>query len=136
MELRIHRVILIASFGIATVAGVASIDWHTVDGGGSIFMTGGNAKLAGTVGQCDAGTMTGGGFALTGGFWAAPATASIPGDCDGDGDVDLSDYSGCADCFLGPFGGIGVDCNCCDVDLDGDVDLADFSAVQAVIPGP
>ncbi|MFN2166538.1 MAG: hypothetical protein ACK2U9_09795, partial [Anaerolineae bacterium] len=53
------------------VAQQYSIDWHTVDGGGG-SSTGGVYSLSGTIGQTDASqqTMTGGSYALTGGFWA------------------------------------------------------------------
>lgn len=46
-----------------------SIDWYSLDGGGGIS-TGGIYAVSGTIGQPDAGAMTGGQFALTGGFWA------------------------------------------------------------------
>jgi hypothetical protein len=44
-----------------------AIDWHTLDGGGGTS-TGGRFSLAGTIGQPDAGTLSGGGFVLVGGF--------------------------------------------------------------------
>jgi hypothetical protein len=46
-----------------------SIDWFTVDGGGGIS-AGGAYSMSGTVGQPDAGVMTGGNFAIAGGFWS------------------------------------------------------------------
>jgi hypothetical protein len=48
-----------------------SIDWHTIDGGGGTS-TGGVYSVSGTIGQPDAGVMSGGPFTLTGGFWALP----------------------------------------------------------------
>jgi hypothetical protein len=45
------------------------LTWSTVDGGGHTFSTGGGYGLGGTVGQPDAGSLTGGGYALVGGFW-------------------------------------------------------------------
>lgn len=46
-----------------------SIPWYTIDSGGG-YASGGNFELEGTIGQHDAGpTMTGGQFAVTGGFW-------------------------------------------------------------------
>ena len=54
-----------------------------------------------------------------------------PGDCDADGDVDLTDYSAFANCLNGPLGGIGASCGCADFDEDGDVDLYDAAAFQA-----
>ncbi|MBU0616797.1 MAG: hypothetical protein KKI02_03695, partial [Planctomycetes bacterium] len=63
-------VLLVAATGV--VADDFTLDWWTVDGGGEMFTTGGgDFELSGTIGQPDAGpVMTGGGFDLTGGFWA------------------------------------------------------------------
>ena len=46
-----------------------SIPWWTVDGGGGASQ-GGTFTLNGTVGQADAGTISGGNFSLTGGYWS------------------------------------------------------------------
>jgi hypothetical protein len=47
-----------------------SIDWYKVSGGGGVS-TGGVYSVSGTIGQHDAsGEMTGGNYALTGGFWS------------------------------------------------------------------
>jgi hypothetical protein len=46
------------------------LSWWTADGGGETFSTGGNYSLGGTVGQPDAGLLTGPGYTLTGGFWS------------------------------------------------------------------
>jgi len=46
-----------------------AITWWTVDGGGGTS-SGGGYTLSGTIGQPDAGVMTGGNFSLTGGCWA------------------------------------------------------------------
>jgi hypothetical protein len=55
-----------------------SVDWWTVDGGGG---SSANApySLSGTVGQPDAGTMSGGFYSLSGGFWGGVASAKQPG---------------------------------------------------------
>jgi hypothetical protein len=45
-----------------------SIDWFTIDGGGGTS-TGSVYSVSGTVGQPDAGHMSGGNFTLDGGFW-------------------------------------------------------------------
>ena len=45
------------------------LGWYTVDGGGLTFSVGGSISLGGTVGQPDAGSMTGGAYTLYGGFW-------------------------------------------------------------------
>jgi len=63
--------ILPFAFCMRAVGQNYSIDWHTIDGGGG-QSTGGVYSVSGTIGQPDASqqTMTGGNYALTGGFWA------------------------------------------------------------------
>jgi hypothetical protein len=46
-----------------------SIDWYTIDGGGAMFSTNGSYSLGGSIGQADAGTLGGGSYTLSGGFW-------------------------------------------------------------------
>jgi hypothetical protein len=55
-----------------------SIDWYTVDGGGGTS-TGGVYSLSGTIGQPDAGAMSGGNYTLVGGFWGVVAAIQTPG---------------------------------------------------------
>ncbi len=45
-----------------------SIDWYTIDGGGATFSTGGSYSLGATIGQPDAGLLSGGSYQLNGGF--------------------------------------------------------------------
>jgi len=45
------------------------LSWNTVDGGGHTVSSGGNYALGGTMGQPDAGALTGGRYTLVGGFW-------------------------------------------------------------------
>ena len=82
--------LLVGALGVAYAD--YAIDWHTIDGGGEMFTTGGNFELSGTIGQHDAATvvLTGGNFELTGGFWPGaiagdPCAAFVCGDasCDG-----------------------------------------------------
>jgi hypothetical protein len=114
------------------------LSWNTVDGGGGMVISGGSFTLSGTIGQVDAGFMSGGVFTLVGGFWATAVTAVVsPGDCDQDGDVDLSDHAGLADCLAGPDGGLAFpSCECFDLDASGDVDLLDFAEFQVIIGLP
>jgi hypothetical protein len=46
-----------------------SLVWWTVDSGGTTFSDGGSYSLGGSIGQPDAGTSSGGNYALIGGFW-------------------------------------------------------------------
>ena len=49
------------------------LKWWTVDGGGGTG-AGGAYALSGTLGQPDAGSMSGGGYTLVGGFWSGVET--------------------------------------------------------------
>jgi hypothetical protein len=78
------RIILLTSLMLLALASSSAfgqpfaVPWYTVDGGGghSEF---GNLELDGTIGQHDAsGPLTGGSFALTGGFWRRAAAAGGP----------------------------------------------------------
>jgi hypothetical protein len=63
-------VLLTAAGGaLAQSGGGYDLRWNTVDGGGITFATGGSYRLGGTIGQADAGLMTGGVYTLSGGFW-------------------------------------------------------------------
>jgi len=104
----------------------------SIDGGGVMRSAGNDYELSGSIGQPDAGTMTGGGFELAGGFWFE----SPPADCDDDGLVSLFDHETLTSCLLGPGGGIGAGpCPCFDVDRDGDITLSDYAQLQAGFTG-
>lgn len=66
------------------------IPWFTLDGGGTTS-TGGTLELRGTLGQPDAGTLSGGAFVLQGGFWTAGGAVGCTGDTNGDAIVDVDD---------------------------------------------
>ena len=55
-----------------------SLDWFTIDGGGCVS-SGGNYALGGTIGQPDAGTLSGGSYTLEGGFWPGIVVPSSTG---------------------------------------------------------
>lgn len=58
------------------------------------------------------------------------------GNCDCDGDVDLSDFADFAACFEGPTGELPeTECACFDFNADADVDLGDFAEFQAAFTG-
>lgn len=61
--------LLVLSFAAVAGAQNYSIDWSTVDGGGGTS-TGGVFRVSGTIGQPDAGKMSGGNFTVDGGFWS------------------------------------------------------------------
>ncbi len=80
-----HRGVILLAFAIFTLValttsqtvapvsaqsgGTYDLTWNTIDGGGQMFSTGGAYSLGGTIGQADAGTMSGGSYTLSGGFW-------------------------------------------------------------------
>ncbi len=71
---------LAALLALGVVSGVSAqsgggydLTWNTIDGGGATFSTGGGYSLGGTVGQPDAGTLSGGPYTLAGGFWGGGA---------------------------------------------------------------
>ena len=70
--------LLVAFCVSATLAAEYSIDWSTVDGGGGTS-TGGVYSVSGTIGQPDAGAMSGGNYMLAGGFWGLIAAVQTPG---------------------------------------------------------
>ena len=55
-----------------------AIGWHTVDGGGGAS-TNGQYSVTGTIGQFDAGILSGGRFILEGGFWGGAVAVQTPG---------------------------------------------------------
>lgn len=112
--------------------GAYSLDWWTFDCGGGVS-AGGAFTLDSSVGQWDAGEMSGGTFHLSGGFLAV--VSADPGDCNGDGAVNLADWSCFAGCMHGPQSPVGSACGDVDMDHDGDVDLKDIQIwMRAVAP--
>lgn len=58
------------SWSTAASAQPFAIDWYSMDGGGGVS-SGGSFTVSGTLGQPDGARVTGGGFALEGGFQSA-----------------------------------------------------------------
>jgi len=120
------QVILV--FSIASVAVALGqnyeIDWHTIDGGGEMWSTGGDYELGGTIGQSDANelVMAGGTYALTGGFWAVPPCWCLA-DINNDGLRNGEDVQAFVDCMIAT----GANCVCADVETDGDLDMDDVA---------
>jgi len=55
-----------------------AIDWFSIDGGGGTS-TGGVYAVSGTIGQPDAGVLSGGNYSLVGGFWGIVSAVQTPG---------------------------------------------------------
>ena len=123
----LSTVILTLALAPAVPAQDFDISWHTIDGGGEMFTSGGDLELSGAIGQPDAGAMTGGDFELVGGFWAIGGGSSPPCDpCDMncDGTVDASDIEFFIDML---FNGA-TPCDTCtgDTNGDGNIDAGDI----------
>jgi hypothetical protein len=70
--------LLTSAFCLCAAAQSYSIDWYTIDGGGGTS-TGGTYSVSGTIGQPDAGAMSGDSYTLQGGFWALISVVQTPG---------------------------------------------------------
>ena len=55
-----------------------SIDWYKISGGGATS-TGGVYRVTGTIGQPEAGAVSGGRYSLDGGFWGVALAVQTPG---------------------------------------------------------
>jgi hypothetical protein len=99
------------------------LSWNTIDCGGGVVSSGA-LSLFGTIGQPDAGVMTGGGLELLGGFiGGAGGPPPCYPDCDGDGILTLADFG----CFQTKFGLGDLYADC---DGDALLTLADFGCFQ------
>ena len=72
-------VLLLAVSLASAQTGEWDLGWHTIDGGGATSAGGSRFSLSGTVGQPDAGRMSGGMYTVLGGFWqpAGPGAYEI-----------------------------------------------------------
>src|SRR6266699_156285 len=70
--------LLFAVTSTTALAQSYSLDWFTIDGGGGTS-TGGLYSVSGTIGQPDAGKMSGGSYTIDGGFWGILAAVQTPG---------------------------------------------------------
>jgi hypothetical protein len=77
------------------------------------------------------------GLEVQGSFGSTTITivGELPGDCNGNGQVDLDDYVDFEACLLGPDGGLEPDCECFDFNDSDSVDLHDFAAFQTFFTG-
>jgi len=101
------------------------ISWSTIDGGGGrSTSTGGDYSLVGTIGQADAGDMTGGVYTLSGGFW--PAGPQVLLQCF----VNFEHFAAFAMYWLdSPCNESNNWCDGADLDYYGDVDLEDVKVL-------
>ena len=120
--------IRLASASLLTLAAPSlaqlSISWSTIDSGGGTS-TGASTTLSGTIGQTDAGVMTGGGYTLAGGFWTGS-----PGVCYANCDqsttapvLNVADFT----CFLQKFAAGDAYANCDQSTQPPVLNVADFT---------
>ncbi len=147
--MKLHR---LAAVGVAVVLSSAlvsatahlksaetfEITRSTIDGGGVMRSTGGGFELSATIGQHDAGTLTGVTMAgetleLNGGFWFP----LVVGDCLEDGGVGLGEYYDffTKQCLKGPGAATIPACNCYDLNRNGVIDLSDIHELQRRFTG-
>jgi hypothetical protein len=136
MQCKRRKTVLAAAVAVSVAAGATGEDFElnrtTVDGGGEMFISGGDFELSRTIGQPDAGALSGGDFTIWGGFWFP----QVPADCNIDGGIDLYDYAAFEACMSGPEDGpLELACVCFDLDGDDDVDLEDMGAFQRSFSG-
>ena len=68
---------LFLGMAASVIAQNFAIDSFTIDGGGGVSR-GGAYAVSGTIGQPDAGRMSGGSYQVTGGFWGVVQTPGAP----------------------------------------------------------
>jgi len=73
--LLLAALLLPSSTVLAQSGGDYDLSWSSVDGGGYTFSSGGAYAIGGSIGQPDAGLLTGGDYTLGGGFWGGGALA-------------------------------------------------------------
>jgi hypothetical protein len=80
-SLSLSLVCLIAGIFLGPIAARAQsydISWYKIAGGGGTS-SGSTYTLSGTIGQTDAGVMSGGPYAISGGFWGIYSVVQMPG---------------------------------------------------------
>ncbi len=65
--------ILPSAFCLPALGQPFTFDWYSVEGGGGGTSAGGDFAVSGTIGQPEAGDMSGGSYSVAGGFWSAIA---------------------------------------------------------------
>ena len=105
----------------APVLGDYEIRWSTIDGGGG-RSSGGDYAVVGTIGQPDAGKMSGGDSSLSGGFWPRGPLVSCF--------VNFEDFAQFAMYWLDAPCNAGNNwCGGADLDYSGDVTITDLNEV-------
>jgi hypothetical protein len=111
MKTRLALIIPAGLIAASPAAAQLDLSWNSIDGGGGTS-SGGAFVLAMTIGQPDAGSMSGGTLVLSGGFWATPGgSAPCYANCDGSTTppvLNVLDFS----CYLNRFAAGDTYANC------------------------
>jgi hypothetical protein len=71
--LSLLALLLLTAVTAAAAAG-DTLSWWTADGGGGTSSAAGGYSLSGSIGQADAGSLSGGDYRLQGGFWGVTSS--------------------------------------------------------------
>ena len=116
----------------AQIGSGIQMDWHTVDGGGGVSMSG-DVQLAGTIGQPDTAVLSSNNFVLAGGFWRVKGSPPCPSDLNQDGVVNSIDLTLLLACFNMP----ADECpHKCDINGDGQCNSIDLTLLLAKFNEP
>ncbi len=127
--------LLLPVFVLGQTGGQYELSRSTIDGGGGVSI-GGKYIIMDTIGQPDAGVMSGVGYELFGGFWSPSPCVTCGGDLDANGVVNLDDLNqlvgdltmakiNTGQWLINP--GDAEWRSCSDMDSDDDIDLADLN---------
>ena len=129
--------LIIASLAFATAGASAQsfdVAWFSIDAGAAVLTdAGGDLEMSVTVGQPDAGFLSGGEFEMTGGV-SAISSPCDPCDVNCDGVIDAYDIEPFIDLLVGPNP---LRCSSCAGDANGDsvIDAFDIEPfVNCIIP--
>jgi len=76
---RLTSALFVSAFVATATAQNFTLHSFTIDGGGGGTSAAGTYSVQGTIGQPDAGTMSGGSYQLAGGFWTLATALQTPG---------------------------------------------------------
>lgn len=129
-----------AAISPAPVFAQYTLVWYRIAGGGENNMSGGPYSLSGTIGQHDAGKLSGGVYAVSGGFWSgALPDLDVLGDLNCDGAANVLDINPFVLAILDPvaYAATYPGCNRLNADINGDgaANVLDINPFVALLLG-
>lgn len=120
----------------AQTGGGYDLSWHTVDGGGTTFSTGGGYSLGGTAGQPDAGSHAGAAYTLSGGFWFGATTAfTVVKDFSDDNAAAVTVTLLCSEGVVSPPSALASEATPASFEVTGFIGVPTCTATETVPPG-